>query len=687
MADRQRLFSGAAIRIPLVAALLVSLGYYAGAHLGFALTLAPVPVSPLWPPNAILLAGLALTPVRGWPMVFGAVFVAHVAVQFQSGVPAGMVLSWFVSNCTEALIGAALLRRFGAGARTFETLRGIAVFLGSAGFAAPFFSSFLDAAFVALNGWGDASYWTVWQTRFCANVVANVTLVPVIITSVERLERLWHTPLRRSLEAVAGLAALVGVCWMVFVLQTPHPGASAALLYAPLPLLVAAAVRFGPWGAATGLCACALTAITGAVMNHGPFVGSSPIENAQAIQLFLIAAWVPVMALAAVLHERAVANAEARWHKEQLSMAIDAAQLGRWEWDIEAQQLTWCGVTRGMYEVAQEGPVNADTFQNLVHPEDRPLMAAAIVDALAGKNVDIEFRVRFPDGRIKWILSRGRTVRGHDGRPLRLVGVKVDITARKTAELQMQEQRRDLLQLSRVNVAGEMSSALAHEVNQPLAAILMNATVARRVLLNDPPNLDELGKIVEAIVDDNRQAAAVIHKCGALLRTDEPSQVPLCVNQVVRSFLDVARIDIISRGVAVAREFAEHLPPVIGDPVQLQQVFLNLVINACEAMESLPAHERRLRLVTGPDASGVRVTVQDNGPGVSPDARDRIFEPFVTSKTRRPGLGLAICSSIVSGHGGRLTLEDVPGGGTRFIVWLPAVAGPMKNAGPWEMAG
>jgi len=217
-----------------------------------------------------------------------------------------------------------------------------------------------------------------------------------------------------------------------------------------------------------------------------------------------------------------------------------------------------------------------------------------------------------------------------------------------------------------------MSTALAHEVNQPLAAILMNATVARRVLHSDPPNLDELGKIVEAIVDDNRQAAAAIHKCGELLRTEEPSQMALCVNHVVRSFLDVARIDIISRGVSVTREFADRLPTVVGDPVQLQQVFLNLVINACEAMESKPADDRRLHLATAPDADGVRITVRDTGTGVPLDARDRIFEPFVTSKTRRPGLGLAICNSIVSGHGGRLWIEEVPGGGTNFIVWLPA---------------
>ena len=132
--------------------------------LGFALTLAPVPVSTLWPPNAILLGGLVLTRRRSWPLVLAAVFAAHLAVQFQSGVPAGMVLCWFVSNCAEALLGAGLLLRFGRGAQSFETLRGTAVFLAAA-FTATVASSFLDAGFVVLNGWGSADYWTIWRTR------------------------------------------------------------------------------------------------------------------------------------------------------------------------------------------------------------------------------------------------------------------------------------------------------------------------------------------------------------------------------------------------------------------------------------------------------------------------------------------------------------------------------------------
>jgi integral membrane sensor domain MASE1 len=171
---------------PLAAPLVIALGYYLGARLGFALTLAPVPVSTLWPPNAILLAGLVVTRRRSWPLVLLAVFGAHLAVQFQSGVPVGMVLCWFVSNCAEALLGASLLLRFGNGGRTFGTLRGTGVFLGVA-LTATVASSFLDAGFVVLNGWGSTDYWMIWRTRVFSNMVAAITLVPVILTTTERI--------------------------------------------------------------------------------------------------------------------------------------------------------------------------------------------------------------------------------------------------------------------------------------------------------------------------------------------------------------------------------------------------------------------------------------------------------------------------------------------------------------------
>ena len=657
----------------LVAPLAIALGYYIGASLGFALTLAPVPVSTLWPPNAILLAGLLLTRRRTWPLVLAAVFVAHLAVQFQSGVPAGMVLSWFVSNCAEALLGASLLLRFGRGTASFETFRGAATFLAVA-VGATVVSSFVDAGFVVLNGWGEADYWTIWRTRSASNLLATITLVPVILTTAERIRRRQRVPVRRSLEAVLLFAALGAVCGAVFTLHPTGPGALPALLYAPLPFLVAAAVRFGPWGASSSMLACALIAIWGAGQGQGPFVSQSPASNALAIQLFLIVAWSLVMSLAAVINERSDADSKARLSEEQLALAIDAAQLGRWDWDLATQTLTWSDGTRRLYEVGPDEPVSAETFNRLIHPDDRPLIAAVMEEGMHGRPIDVEFRVMFPDGRIRWIHSRGRTVLDEQGRPLRTVGVKVDITERKTAELRLHEQQRSLAHSSRVSVAGELSSALAHELNQPLAAILANAGAARRFLLHDPPDLDEIRDILEAIAEDNRRAAGVLARFGSLLRRDHASMKPVDINEEVAGALGLVHGDVIARGVSLTKRFGRDLPAVLAHAAQLQEVLLNLVANACDAMEPMPAGTRRLSVATAADGhGGVRVTVTDSGPGVPRGTIDEIFEPFVTSKPQRLGMGLAICRSIVSAHDGLLFVEKPAEAGAAFSFTLPAI--------------
>lgn len=667
--------------------MLIAFGYYFGAKLGFALTLAPVPVSTLWPPNAILLAGLALTPFRAWGLVLSAVFLAHLAVQFQSGVPTTMVLCWFISNSTEALLGATLLRRMQRGIPWFETFGSTAMFF-VLGLAASFFSSFLDAAFVVLNGWGDAGYWTVWRTRFFSNVLATLTLVPVILTTVEGMpSRRWNMNRRRVVEAAAGFIALAGLCWLVFVGREPGPGTSPALLYTPLILLVGAAVRFGPCGAATSILVCALIAIWGAGLGRGPFITSSARENAFAIQMFLIVTWIPVMSLAAVLRERATADAKARRSEEQLAIAIEAAELGRWEYDVVKNELIWSDTTRRIYEVPLDVPVSSTTFEALVHPDDRGIIAAATADSMSGRPIDIEFRIRFRDGRIKWLMSKATAICDDNGRPVRIVGIKVDVTRHKAAELEIQTQRQQLAHSLRAAMTDELSVALAHEVNQPLAAILANASAARRFLTRNPPDLRELAAIVEAIADDNRRAAAIITRFGAMMKKGATQWTVLAMDDVIRGVLDVARADVISRGVSLTASVQPALPPVFGDCLQIQQVVLELIINGCDALESIPVSERRVMVQAVARQEGVLVAVRDNGAGVQDDV-ERLMEPFVTSKPQRLGLGLPISRSIVTAHNGRLSAHNAPEGGAVFWFTLPAaVAGERSGPGDAVNAG
>ena len=347
------------------AAVLVALGTDVGARIGFALTLEPSSVPILWPPTPILLAGLLLTPVRSWAVVLAATFAAHLAAQLQGGVPLAVILSTFVSSSAGALVGAVAFRRLHTAAPRLDTLRETVILLLCAGFLAPFVSSFLD---LALNGWGHADYLTNWQPRFFSNALSELTIVPLIVTTAGSLSGARQAPRRKWLEAVVIFSLLLAASWFVFVRARAAPGSFPALFYVPFPLLAAAAVRLGPWGASTSVMACALVAIWGAVQGHGPFVASSTAENALTIQVFLIIASVSVMSLATLTEDRASAESKARRSEEQLAIALDAAQLGRWDWDIAQQRLEWSDITRRMYGVPLDGPVSIETYAALIHP-------------------------------------------------------------------------------------------------------------------------------------------------------------------------------------------------------------------------------------------------------------------------------------------------------------------------------
>jgi C4-dicarboxylate-specific signal transduction histidine kinase len=248
----------------------------------------------------------------------------------------------------------------------------------------------------------------------------------------------------------------------------------------------------------------------------------------------------------------------------------------------------------------------------------------------------------------------------------------MDITRARQSELQLQEQRAELTHLSRVAVLGELTGALAHELNQPLTAILSNAQAAQRFLAQNPANLSEVSEILTDIVDEDRRAGEVIRRLRALLKKGETRFQPLNLNEVVDEVLDLAHADCVSRGVAIERQFAANLPCVRGDRIQLQQVLLNLTINACDAMRSCDRFGRKLTLTTAAQAGAVQMSVSDCGHGIAADQMDHLFEPFFTTKEQGLGLGLTICRSIVSAHGGKLWAVNNRAGGATFCVSLPA---------------
>ena len=255
----------------------------------------------------------------------------------------------------------------------------------------------------------------------------------------------------------------------------------------------------------------------------------------------------------------------------------------------------------------------------------------------------------------------------------RTIGVFLDITDRKQAELESLRNQAEAAHLSRVAMLGELSGSLAHELNQPLSAILSNAQAALNLLALDPIDLHEVRDIIADIVADDTRAAEVISRLRLLLKKGETQHQLLKVNEIVREVLKLVGGDLVTQGVTAHTVLARDLPLVRGDRVQFQQVLLNLVMNACDAMSGVEHNARKLIISTDLAGDGaVHISVSDGGIGIDPEMLERIFEPFHTTKTHGLGLGLAVCRTIVTAHNGKLWAANNPERGATFHFTLPA---------------
>ena len=311
-----------------------------------------------------------------------------------------------------------------------------------------------------------------------------------------------------------------------------------------------------------------------------------------------------------------------------------------------------------------------------VHAEDlQGCLETYVSSFTARRPFTMEYRLRRDDGEYRWVLDNGlpryTPERGFAG----YIGSCVDITERRQVELESARQRNELTHLSRVSLLGELSGSLAHELNQPLTAILSNAQAAQRFLAQNRADPAELQEILNDIVKEDKRAGEVIRRTRLLLKKGEVQLQTLDANELVHNVLKLVHSDLVNQNVAVRLELALHLPAVNGDGVQLQQVLLNLVVNACDAMADVEAVDRRLLLRTEmADGKDVRVSVADQGHGIPSEKMERIFEPFFTTKMKGMGMGLAVCRTIISAHGGRLWATNNPERGTTFQFTLPTNA-------------
>jgi C4-dicarboxylate-specific signal transduction histidine kinase len=297
----------------------------------------------------------------------------------------------------------------------------------------------------------------------------------------------------------------------------------------------------------------------------------------------------------------------------------------------------------------------------------------AIQAALGGGlEYEKEYRAVLASGSVRWIAARGRVELGPQGRPVLMRGVLLDITAQKNSDTELQQLRGQLAHAGRVSMMGQLASALAHELNQPLGAILRNAEAAELFMQDAEPNLDEVRAIIADIRKDDQRAGDVIDRLRALLKRRDIETRALSVSALLEEVRALTRADAAARGVKLAIQCAPDLPEIRGDRVHLQQVLINLIINGMDALgESRRADARVIVSARRARPGFVEVAVMDNGHGIPTDRLANVFDPFFTTKPHGMGMGLPISRTIIQTHGGNITAENVEGGGAAFRFTLP----------------
>ena len=360
--------------------------------------------------------------------------------------------------------------------------------------------------------------------------------------------------------------------------------------------------------------------------------------------------------------------------EERVVLAAEAAHLGVWEMDPATHELWMSDSARTLFQFDSETPLDHAAFQGRVHPEDRALRDAAVKRAIeTGGEYEIEYRVLLPDESLRWIGARARWVADDNRKGARLIGVSIDITPRKLAEAEALRQRDELSHLSRVALMGEMSASIAHELNQPLAGIVSNAAAGQRFM--DRGNVDqgEIRELLGDIIADGRRASDIVRGIRGMVKKEQVARRSVDLNEVVTDAVRMVSHDAMLRSAELETSLDASLRAIEADPVQLQQVLLNLVINAFDAMREIPVSRRKVVIATQSNADGtVSASVRDYGVGISPEMQESLFNPFFTTKNEGLGMGLAIARSILESHGGTISGENADGGGARFEFVLPA---------------
>jgi PAS domain S-box-containing protein len=378
---------------------------------------------------------------------------------------------------------------------------------------------------------------------------------------------------------------------------------------------------------------------------------------------------------AAISLENAALYAELRRSEAFLAEGQSITHTGTWSWNIPTGKLVWSEEQYRIFgfDPEEEPQPTFQLFWERVHSEDRPQVQQTLDRAIHERSgFSYEFRIVLPDGSIKYLHGVGRPVVNGAGEVDEYIGTNMDITARKRAEEALRSTQAELARVARLTMMGELAASIAHEINQPLAAIVMNGSAGLRWLNKSEPDVEEARNAFSRIVSEGKRAGDVIRSLRALVKKSGPEVAKFDINDAIQEVLALTRSEVQRQEVSVHTAlFPDHLF-VMGDRVQLQQVLLNLIKNAAEAMSAITDRAKMLEIrgqIT--EAGEALITVEDTGTGLDPATADHILEPFFTTKSSGMGMGLSICRSIIEAHGGRLWASPRSPHGTAFQFTVP----------------
>jgi len=364
-----------------------------------------------------------------------------------------------------------------------------------------------------------------------------------------------------------------------------------------------------------------------------------------------------------------------------LAEAQRLSKTGSFITDLLADRRDWSEEAFRIFEFEPSTSVTLHAIRSLVHPEDLPVYDAAHKRAIEGVGFDMAFRIVTSAGNVKHLHAVGHVLEEIAGRPV-FIGAIQDVTESKVAEEALSRARSEFARVARVTAASALTASIAHEINQPLSGIMTNAGTCLRMLAADPPDIEGARETARRTMRDGNRASEVVTRLRALFSKKEFTLEPLDLNDATREVITLSLSDLQRNRIVLQSEFADDLPMITGDRIQLQQVMLNLLRNALEAMASVDDRPRHLLIRTErDDGDRVRLTIRDAGPGLDPQSMSKLFDAFYTTKTDGMGIGLSVSRSIIERHHGRLWAEANDGGpGATFSFWIPRGAASLDAA-------